>query len=317
MEFKREMMLERFPWLEERDQHFIISADYDGIICASFLYHTFGWRLAGYYDLNNLWISTAAMEQRENLIWVDLNILPRQGRAIGGHIVSLGTETPPGFESSCNPNLLAGLTERQFSQKYPFSTILYLLWLHNQPVQRDLMARLLVLQADAVWLKCQHYPENTQSWQKYLSDYEWSWLLQKVDTALFDQRVDQLLIPVLNEIKAVSSLGKLQSKHRKIRGTQYQFNPDWDEDIVLSLLELFGRYLKWTPPRLPEITHRITGKREKLPLAQVKKTGLENFLKKNKVFSYAITGPRTFNYTTFGYRHRSPLEKCSVKGESA
>jgi len=86
-------------------------------------------------------------------------------------------------------------------------------------------------------------------------------------------------------------------------------NPDWDEDIIMNLFTLFGNHLKWTPPRLPHIIKRIDGERTKTALSNVKKMGLTPFLKENKVFSYAISSPRIFNFTSFGTVRKSPIEK--------
>ena len=110
MNINRNDIITRFPWLMKKNLPMIISADYDGLICAAFLSHYLNWKLEGYYDLHNIWISNKGLQKKKDLIWVDLNILPKQGRAIGGHIVSLGQQTPHGFDTSCNPNLLAKLT---------------------------------------------------------------------------------------------------------------------------------------------------------------------------------------------------------------
>ena len=32
------------------------------------------------------------IQKKQNLVWVDLNILPKQGKAIGGHIISIAGE---------------------------------------------------------------------------------------------------------------------------------------------------------------------------------------------------------------------------------
>ena len=94
MVINRKELLSRFPWLQEKNLSMVVSADYDGLICAAFLHHYLNWKLEGYYDLSNIWISNKGIQEKKNLIWVDLNILPRQGRAIGGHIISLSKEIP-------------------------------------------------------------------------------------------------------------------------------------------------------------------------------------------------------------------------------
>jgi len=257
-------------------------------------------------------VSDNAIKHKDDIIWVDLNILPKQGRAIGGHIVSIQDELPNGFQSSCNPNILAGLTSQEFHSKFPFSTLIYLMWLHNIPVRNDLFARLLVLQADATWLKIQHYPNNINTWKSYLTDYSWEQLFQRTNSALFDKRMDQFLYTKLKELGAYSGKGKLTSTHSKIRSMQYQCNPDWDEDVILALFQLIGNHLKWTPPTLPKISKRIDGIRNKVPLVEVKSVGLNEFIRTRKVFSYAIPSPRILNYTSFGYVKKSPMKEPNV-----
>ncbi len=310
MEFQRKKILSIYPWLQEKGLPFITSADYDGLICASFLHHHLGWELAGYYNLTSLWLSERAKKNSGNLIWVDLNILSTQGRAIGGHIVSPNGEVPKGFTSSCNPNIIAGLNADRFKEKFPFSTLIFLLWLHNIQIEKELLARMLVLHSDASWLKYQEYNSNVQTWISTLTDYNWKWLFQKVNSITFERRVDEILYPELKKIGAVSGLSKLKSKKLNIKSRQFQFNPDWDEDITLNLFRLFGNKLKWTPPSLPPICERVDGTRNKVFLSTIKEMGLSQFLKDNNVFSYAIPSPRIFNYTSFE-NIKSPIGSSS------
>ena len=97
MVFNRNKLISRFPWLVENNLSMVVSADYDGRICSAFLHHYMNWQLVGYYDLHNIWISKTGLLEKKNLIWVDLNILPMQGRTIGGHIISQTDEIPIGF----------------------------------------------------------------------------------------------------------------------------------------------------------------------------------------------------------------------------
>ena len=309
MIINRKELLSRFPWLQEKNLSMVVSADYDGLICAAFLHHYLNWKLEGYYDLSNIWISNKGIQEKKNIIWVDLNILPRQGRAIGGHIISLSKEIPRGFQTSCNPNILAKITAREFQSKFPFSTLIYLLWIHQVEIKKDLLARLFVLHSDASWLKYQHYSENCRNWQSILPDYNWDWLFQRINTKIFEKRVDTELYPLLLQIQAINGKSKLKSQHLNIQSCQYQFNPDWDEDVVLQLFKLFGKSLGWTPPEIPNIISCLTGNRMRVPLAYIKEKGLANFIKEKRIFSYAIPSPRIFNFTSFGLAYKSPLEK--------
>ena len=309
MVFKQNEMFSQFSWLRKKNLSMIISADYDGLICASLLHHHLNWQLEGYYDLNTIWITEKGIQEKQNLIWVDLNILPKQGKAIGGHIVSISGDIPLGFQSSCNPNILAEITAGEFQKKFPFSTLIYLLWLHNIEINNDVLARLLVLHSDATWLKYQQYPENSKYWEQLLSDYNWKGLFNGVNTKGFERRIDEDLYPLFQSMQAVSGKSKLRSKHLNICSKQFQFNPDWDEDVILTLINLFGDRLGWTPPPIPSTLKSINGNRKKVPLSLIKEIGISQFLKDNRVFSYAIPSPRIFNFTSFGTVNKSPLEK--------
>lgn len=287
----------------------MISADYDGLLCAAFLHHHLNWRLEGYYNLENLWISKDAEQNSKELIWVDLNILPIQGKAVGGHIISWDKEIPKGFETSCNPNILAKITADNFSKKFPFSTVLFLLWLHEFPFPEEFKALALLLHADASWLKIQNYPENCNYWFKLLSNYDWNIIKKQSKLKTFERKMDQYIYPLLYEMKAISGKSKLKGKNMGVISKQFQFNPDWDEDIMAELMKLFGTVFKWSPPSLPKIKRRIDGNRHKVKLSDVKKIGLMPFIKKNKVFSYAVSAPGIFNFTSFGTVRKSPIEK--------
>tara|TARA_Y100000815_G_C13001643_1_gene371950 strand:- start:71 stop:505 length:435 start_codon:yes stop_codon:yes gene_type:complete len=142
-----------------------------------------------------------------------------------------------------------------------------------------------------------------------MDDYNWKWLFQRVNTKTFERRMEEELYSILHAKQALSGKSKLSSNHLKIQSRQYQFNPDWDEDVVLQLLKLFGKTLGWTPPKIPEIISCIEGNRHKVPLVLIKEKGLKKFLKEKRVFSYAIPSPRIFNFTSFGLLNKSPLEK--------
>ena len=154
------------------------------LICASLLHHHLDWNLVGYYNHESLWISQEAINQKTDIIWVDLNILPKQGKAIGGHIVSVDGFIPTGFETSCNPNILNQLTSDNFHSKFPFSTLIFLLWLYGINSYKNKLGKLLILNSDATWLKWQHYNDNCQDWLSKLPNFNWEELFKKVNTKI-------------------------------------------------------------------------------------------------------------------------------------
>ena len=299
MKLNRNNILNNYKWLSKKNCSFIISSDYDGLICASFLHHYFNWQLTGYYDYNSIWLSDAAIKNKNNLIWVDLNILPIMGKSLGGHIVSIDKKIPNGFKTSCNPNILLNLTHENFSNKFPFSTLIFLLWIFNIQIKNNNMARLLALHSDNSWMKIQKYSKNINSWIKILEDYNWEFLFKNVNTLGFEKKVDQFLYPKLINIGATTKFSKLKSNYLNIQSRECKINPDWDSDIILKLFNLFSENLGWTSPNIPLITKKIMGTQFKSDLQKLKKIGVNNFIEKKKVFSYAITSPNKFSYTIF------------------
>ena len=78
----RKNIFNNFKWLKKTKQSFIISADYDGLICAAFLSHHLDWNLVGYYNMEKIWISKQGLKEKNNLIWVDLDIVPKSGKTL-------------------------------------------------------------------------------------------------------------------------------------------------------------------------------------------------------------------------------------------
>ena len=300
MIFDTQNIFKKYPWLLEKKLPMVISSNYDGLMCGSFLHHHLNWDLVGYYNHESLWISEQAINQKENIIWVDLNILPKQGKAIGGHIVSVDGFIPKGFKSSCNPNILDELTADSFNAKFPFSTLIFLMWLHKTNFKNNKLAKLLILNSDATWLKWQNYNKNCQEWVSKLPAFNWDLLFSNVNTKAFDKQIDQLLYPELLSIHPLKTFGKLTSKFLGIRNKELLINPDWDEDIIQKIFKIISTHLSWTSPPLPHIIKRIDGIKSKCNLSDVKNIGLNKFINQNNIFSYAITSPKIFSYTTFG-----------------
>tara|TARA_Y100000590_G_C15627032_1_gene979754 strand:- start:484 stop:1389 length:906 start_codon:yes stop_codon:yes gene_type:complete len=298
MKLNRKDIFKQYNWLKEKNRPFIISCDYDGIICASFLKHYLNWELVGYYDYNSIWLSDKAKQDKHKIIWVDLNILPESGKSIGGQIVSVDQNLPKGFLTSCNPNILLNLKYNDFKRKFPFSTLLFLLWLHNIKIANNDLAQLFILHSDNTWMKIQKYSKNINSWKEILSSYDWR-ILDNVNSLDFEQKIDQYLYPTLINIGAASKFSKLKSNFLKIRSRESEINPDWDCDVILKLFSFIAKSIGWTPPTLPLITQRIDGSKKKIDLDKVINIGINAFTKKYKVFSYAITSPKTISYTIF------------------
>ncbi|UCD38818.1 MAG: hypothetical protein JSW54_04885 [Fidelibacterota bacterium] len=293
----RKEIFQRFPWLRDRDRPMVISTDTDGLLSATFLHHHLGWRVSGYYDGATLWLSTLTDKQRERLVWIDLDICRPECPALGHHILTLTGAVPAALGQVCNPNLLAGIGADDFTSKYPFSTVLLLVWLHEATLRRDLTARLLVLHADSSWINYQQYGDNCHSWLQRLPGYDWRWLFSQVGTERFEERMRDQLHSRLEHLGAHHPQSRTSSRHLGLTGGQLRFNPDWDEDIILGLYGLAGTYLKWSPPPAPAITRRVEGRRTMASLESVASEDFPGKLISDGVFSYAIVNRETINFT--------------------
>ncbi|UCH61598.1 MAG: hypothetical protein JSU77_07200 [Fidelibacterota bacterium] len=298
----REEVFQRSPWLQDRDRPMVISADVDGLLSAAFLHHHLGWQVTGYYDNATLWLSTMTDQQRNRLVWVDLDICWPDCPALGHHILTLTGGTPTSLSCLCNPNLLAGIGADAFTSKYPFSTIVFLLWLHNVPLRRDLLARLLVLHADSSWINYQHYGDNCRSWRQRLPGYDWRWLFYQVDSERFEERMRDQLHAQLEHLGVYNSQDCTSSHHFGLKGGQLRFNPDWDEDVILNVYSLAGTYLKWSPPEASVITDRIEGRRTTASLKSLASKDFPENLIRRGIFSYAITNRNTINFTRLDWQ---------------
>ena len=311
MIFNTTEIFKEYPWLLKKNLPMIISSNYDGLICASLLKHHLNWNLVGYYNHESLWVSKEAQERKKDIIWVDLNILPKNGKAIGGHIISVDGFIPKGFETSCNPNILNKLTSESFSSKFPFSTLIFLLWLYKIDYSDDKIAKMLILNSDDSWLKWQHYRKNCNDWLKKLPDYNWKRLLTNVNSKFFDKLMSDVLYPELFQLSSFKKTKKLNSNFLNINNKEVIINPDWDEDSIQKIFQLITNHLLWVTPKLPQIIQRIDGIKKKCLLSEVKKTGLDKFIEQNNIFSYAITSPKYFSFTTFGQTKKRLIDAKS------
>ena len=295
----RRDIFQRHPWLRDKERSTIIFPGLDGMLSATFLHHHLGWRVTGYYENQTLWLSPAAREEWSRLVWVDLDACHPGSRSIGHGVLAPGEGVPTALRQCCNPNLMAGMGADRIATRYPFSTIMFLLWLHDVRVRKSLVARLLVLAAESAWVNIRQDRENCLQWRERLAGYNWKWLFTLVDTELFERRMhDQLLAP-LERLTGRPADGTAGNSRPRVPGLNLQFNPDWEEDLFLKVSAFAGTHLKWSPPRPPAITERIEGQRQTVALAEATRRNFPGNLIGKGVISYAITGTGSLNFTAF------------------
>lgn len=236
---KRESVFSRFSWLKQRGLPMVVSADLEGLLAAALLHHHLSWQLAGFDDGQDIWLTTdpaAALTVRVNL-----------GPAGAGPAIN---RLASGSQVVCNPQSLSAPSEREALGPFPFSVPLFLLWLHDLPVRRDLTARLIIIHAADAWLQARDEPERILAWQEQLPGYDWEWLFQRTGTALLERRMaDQLLRP----------LRRIMNRPENVPLGTGRFNPDWDGGMILDYLGFVGTWLKWSPPPLPQLRRLPAG----------------------------------------------------------
>jgi len=177
-----------FPWLNQdhnKIKGMIISPDTDGFICALFLNNFFHWKTIGFYDGKILTIINNAdfKNQKENFVFIDVEILRPKIKSIGHHILIYDNENLHPLikttEKSCiQPNSWRGMdVKNRFATKYPFGTfhlvlsVLYGLDPKNPIFNFDLKRSIVPsIYLDGVFKNLFNYPENCLDWLKYLSD---------------------------------------------------------------------------------------------------------------------------------------------------
>ena len=227
----RKELLEQYPRLARNDVAMIVSADLEGLLCAAMLHHHLGWTLAGLDDGVQGWIDPAV--DFDGVVGVHL----KNHRRLSG--ISCRGEPSPG---TLNPNWVNDGGRRL--GHFPLSTPLFLLWLHDIPVRRELVARLLLLSAGDTWQSSVADPDRVDRWLSELPGYDWDWLLANIGTDTLERRLhDQLRTP-LKRLLAVDPDDQLDS---------IVINPDWDSDVIMNYFAFVGTWLKWSPPALPSL----------------------------------------------------------------
>ncbi len=308
-----------FPWLRDHaPKHLIIGDDLDAALSALlYLRHNPNAVLAGVYcGYQRLcYHSGLAPNALAQAIYLDLDIAHAQCRSLGHHILRVGAgDQLAGLANSCNPNQWIGRSiEQGFAQKYPLGTVHLLLALYNEDMPNIPYAEATIWLADSAFINGQshRFRANMHEWlYQHLPHAPLQQGFERIDTVAFEEKIAQTQ-SFLQEKGFVQGRGQVQSRHLHLTGFQCQ--PDAHNMPV----EQVGSYFRHLLAVLAEVTgwhwaegqiqldalRAVTGKRTSLPLAQVAaQGGLDDFLAKNDVFSYAFPYKNSINYTTFAHK---------------
>lgn len=168
-----ERLLREQHWFCSRNLSMIVSPDFDGLLCALIMSEHLGWQLHGFYDGKTLVLDQRVTHIRE-FVFLDMEIYRPPVRSIGNHLLQWSSQVPlPNFQCTINPNLLRGITAKEFERKYPFGTSHFLLALLGQivanlnlPQTRNMKA--VLLYPDGTHQVLLNYRENVIDWLDWM-----------------------------------------------------------------------------------------------------------------------------------------------------
>lgn len=171
--FDPQRVHELHPWISERNQDCIVSPDADGLICGLFMSHHCGWRIRGFYDGKVLVCDEHV--RAADCVFLDMEINRKGVRSVGQHMLLFNKNHVPAnwsnFDDCFSINNHRGYDANQeFSLKYPFGTIHFLLAALQKIVSVTLpetaVAPLLFI--DGTYHNLFRYTENSLDWLRYL-----------------------------------------------------------------------------------------------------------------------------------------------------
>lgn len=179
-------IIEKFPWILERDRNFVISPDADGFYCAMLLTYFLNWRCVGFYNDRVLLLKNGIEEN--DVVFVDVEMFDKNKMSIGNHallpknIKKFEGDIYDGFSQCLNLNLHRKVSHKYYESKYPFGTshlilsILSFAFKNNLSEFLDTPEKLIAFTyADGMLKNINNYPENASEWRKYMMfDEEWN-----------------------------------------------------------------------------------------------------------------------------------------------
>lgn len=307
----------RFPWLTERDQDCIVSPDADGLLCGLFMSHHFGWKVRGFYDGKVLVCNDRVKASK--CIFLDMEIYREGVLSAGQHMLLYNKSYLPdnwsNFDSCFSINNHRGYdANREFSLKYPFGTMHFLLAAVDGAATVKLpdtaVAPLLFI--DGTYHNLFRYTENSLDWLRYLgvtaSDIPLHRLFMKDKHTIhelmslmdrFWEARDALSVPGQRGDRiAITRRGGSGGPHNLVEaaGGLYDFDPDAKvrgEAFLALLAQATG--WQYTPLHWSWGSWRLSvfekGAMENLTIPKFRE------LMAQKPLSFAITAGRRIEYT--------------------
>jgi len=291
-------------------QGLLIGNDLDALLSAALLKELFGWDVVGIYDYRNLWLERHTADrllanlEHNVYLAVDLDIYRNGIPSIGHHILQLTpADRLPRHANSLNPNLIFGISCRNFRWKYPLGTIHLLRWLFE--IELDERGEMLCWLADSAYINAQthRFRANVARWLYEFLDWAPYWnSFIRLNTAEYEDQLERSIGAPLQAVMGISQPGQVRSRHRALSGWQGQ----WHDPVraaarIRGVLQLIQRICGWQTPQLPDTYCRIKGRRRRISVAELRRQyhALDRFLESPSIFSYVFPYAGQLNFTRF------------------
>ncbi len=305
---------EHFPWLDEPGHPMVCSLDLDGLVSAMLMESLLGWQLVGFYDSQQLWVKSGVDIFSGRVVFLDHDIYRREIPSVGHHILQWQEGIPiPGHERSLNPNLLRGITAKDFGRKYPFGTFHLRLACHSawHPEWRETKLRLsrdflpVLLNVDSAMQSAFTYLRNAMEWLEWLGGSEQDSPLYPFCRILLSASPRRLLEWGIQFDEEMANLGLgTSSPYTRRRPQGQRLNPaqqeDWEQ--LAALIRRLQELSPWslTMPDFPALATQ--GDLQVIKMRRISEKpakGRFQDMLAQEPFSYAIisTGENGLNYS--------------------
>jgi len=204
-------LVEKYPWIIQRNRDCILSPDSDGLLCGLLMSHYLGWKIRGFYDGKILLIENGYKES--DCVFLDMEIFRKDVRSIGQHMVMYDKNQLPknwgNFENCISANNLRNFdTKHDFRLKYPFGTVHLLLGIIGNKLKVNISESGIcpLLYTDGVFKNLFNYPENCLGWLNFLGGDVGNSCLHKV---FFNDHysISELMIALRELFKEIENIG--------------------------------------------------------------------------------------------------------------
>jgi len=172
-EIDYEKIIEKYPWIIEKNQNCILSPDSDGLLCGLLMSHLLNWKIKGFYDGKVLLLEKGL--SAKDCIFLDMEIFRKDIRSFGHHMLLFNKNSKPenwsNFQNCIQPNNLRNYDGlHDFRLKYPLATIHMLLGILNQNLEINLNDDAIpaLFFTDGTFNVLFSYPENVLNWLGFL-----------------------------------------------------------------------------------------------------------------------------------------------------